>query len=403
MPAGATSTDRSGDTSALNRDQILVRARRAGEWLAARDYRSWDPYDGLETPLARLPFVRDHALPRFALQQVVKRSPLNLRPVLGITAGRNPVTLALAAQGRAYLARADPSRTDEHTAVAHGLVAELEAVRSQGWSGSCWGYDFDWQSRRVSIPAGCPTIVATGMVTNALFEVDRLLGDADARTLVIDALRFVTEDLQRTEDGDGGFCWSYSPHDRMVVHNATMKGARLCAQVATLTAEPAPLELARRTAAFVLRHQRADGSWPYSEGDDRTWADNFHTGYVLDAMLVCAGAGLDGLVGEGMRLGFEFYRSSFFAPDGAPLLYPGRPRPIDATACAQSIITLCAFGEAALAARAAAWTISNLGNPDGSFAYQLGRRRLDRTPFARWSVSWMFCGLSRLALALDLH
>jgi hypothetical protein len=403
VAAGVTSTDRSGGTSALDREAVLARAGRAGDWLAARDYRSWDPYDGLQTPLARLPGVRHHAAPRFALQQVVKRSPVNLRPMLRIAPGRNPVTLALAAQGRAYLARADPARAGEHTAVAHTLVAELAALRSTGWSGSCWGYDFDWQSRRVSIPAGCPTIVATGMVTNALFEVDRLLGNPDARTLVLDALRFVTEDLQRTEDGDGGFCWSYSPHDRMVVHNATMKGARLCAQVAMLTGDPGSLELARRTVAFVLRHQRPDGSWPYSEGDDRTWADNFHTGYVLDAMLVCSGAGLDGLVGEGMRLGFDFYRRSFFGPDGAPILYPGRPRPIDATACAQSILTLCAFGDAALAARAAAWTIANLSNPDGSFAYQLGRRRLDRTPFARWSVSWMFCGLSRVALALGPH
>jgi hypothetical protein len=250
------------------------------------------------------------------------------------------------------------------------------------------------------IPARQPTLVATGIVTNALYEVDRHQADAQARSMVIDALRFTTEDLERTYDADGAFCWSYSPFDSQVVLNATMKGARLCAQVASLTGESGPLDLARGTCRFVVRRQRADGSWPYAEGDERSWADNFHTGYVLDCLHTAVATGVGDFLKYSLRRGFTYYRDSFFGPDGAPLYYPGRRRPIDATACGQSLLTLCTFDELDLAKQVAAWTAARMSNGDGSFAYRLGRWRVDRTAFPRWSVAWMFCGLSRLALKL---
>lgn len=374
-------------------------AEASGSWLEARDYRGWDPYDGLMSPITKLPLLRSQRHVRFAVEQLVKRSPVNLRPLLRIPFGRNPVTLALAAQGHAYLASAVPVRSDEHRERAHRLVAELARARSPGWSGNCWGYDFDWQARRLTIPAGFPTLVATGIVTNSLFEVDRLIDDAAARELVVGALPFL-DDLQRTSDPDGAFCWSYTPSDHQVVLNAAMKGARLCVQVAQLTGVPDPLAAARSTVAFVSRRQRPDGSWPYAIGDDRSWSDNFHTGYVLDALAVCAAAGVVTSPPNVLERGFTFYRNSFFAPDGAPLYYPGRPRPIDATACGQSLLTLCNFEDLDQALHVAHWTIHTLGNDDGSFGYQLRRFRLDRTVFTRWSVAWMFCGLARLALAL---
>ena len=34
-----------------------------------------------------------------------------------------------------------------------------------------------------------------------------------------------------------------------------------------------------------MNHQQDSGAWPYSIGDARTWADNFHTGYILECLL----------------------------------------------------------------------------------------------------------------------
>ena len=53
----------------------------------------------------------------------------------------------------------------------HYLSDLLISLRSKGYHGSCWGYNFDWQSRRLFLfPAYCPTVVATCFCASALFE-----------------------------------------------------------------------------------------------------------------------------------------------------------------------------------------------------------------------------------------
>ena len=45
----------------------------------------------------------------------------------------------------------------------------------------------------------------------------------------------------------------------------------------------------RRSGHFrcSVSAQRPDGSWPYAEGEGHGWVDNFHTGYVLEALAIC--------------------------------------------------------------------------------------------------------------------
>ncbi|MBK6912284.1 MAG: hypothetical protein IPH11_00855 [Ignavibacteriales bacterium] len=68
-------------------------------YIEKENYRGWDPYDALSSPLFKLPFFRSNKFIRFAAQQAVKRSPINLRPLLFIPKGYNPVTLGLMLQG----------------------------------------------------------------------------------------------------------------------------------------------------------------------------------------------------------------------------------------------------------------------------------------------------------------
>ncbi len=96
------------------------------------------------------------------------------------------------------------------------------------------------------------------------------------------------------------------------------------------------------------------------------------------------------------RRGWRNYREQFFAEGVIPKYYDTRLHPIDATACAQSVITLSKFGDVATAVRVALWTIDRLQQDDGSFAYQVHRRYVNRITYVRWSVAWMLLGLSTL-------
>jgi hypothetical protein len=381
------------------RDLVEQSLDRLEAHLVAERFRGYDPYDALCSPLFRLPLLRSARWPRFAAQQALKRLPYNVRPLLGIPKGYNPVTLAFVLEASAYRAQVDTKRAELHRTRAVECVAELARLRSLGWSGDCWGYPFDWEARHGRVPAGTPTIVATGIVTNALFVAHSLLALENAIEMCESAARFVLQDLPRSEE-DGTFCWGYFPGDRQRVLNATMKGVRLCAQVYSVTGDGNHLEPAAQTAAYVARRQRADGSWPYADGDERQWTDSFHTAYVLDAFdsyETCSGD-------EGFRTvkerGWRYYRARFFRDDTIPRYYPDKPFPVDATACAQSLLTLCRFGDVETATRVAEWTIRNLQCADGHFAYRLHRRRVVRIPYMRWSSAYMYAGLSRLAAAL---
>ena len=68
-------------------------ARALERWGSARGWRGPDPYDALNA--RRLPrFARRSPLALRAVTQAVKRSPLNLRPLLGIPDGLSAATLA---------------------------------------------------------------------------------------------------------------------------------------------------------------------------------------------------------------------------------------------------------------------------------------------------------------------
>src|SRR5512145_1787722 len=69
--------------------------RQLFNYCRSNDWAGHDPYDALNSELfKRLPFL-DFWLPRLALTQILKRSPVNFRPLLMIPKTQNPKALAL--------------------------------------------------------------------------------------------------------------------------------------------------------------------------------------------------------------------------------------------------------------------------------------------------------------------
>jgi hypothetical protein len=367
--------------------------------MAQEGFRGYDPYDALLSPAFRLPILRSSKVVRLGAQQVLRRLPVNIRPLLRIPRGYNPVTLGLALQGYAYLHATDAERADHHRAQALFCLEELKRLRTPGYSGACWGYDFPWTARYGDLGAFTPTIVATGIITNALFRAYELLGIEEALTLCLSATAFVLRDLERTTDPDGSFCWGYFPSDRQQVINATVKGARLCAQVNSVSPRDELAEAARLTMLFAAKHQRADGAWPYAVGDPRVWVDNFHTGYVLESFREYVRRTDDRQFDHILAKGWTYYRAHFFEHDCVPRYFDTTTYPVDVTACAQSIIVLSEFGDHATRDRVASWVVRSMQKHDGSFIYQIRRTHTNRTSYMRWGTAWMFAALARRAFS----
>jgi hypothetical protein len=392
------------------REELSLAAARVRKALAdtdayvvREDFKTNDPWDALLSPIFRLPLLNSSKYVRVAAQQVLRRLFVNVRPLLGIKKVVSVVTLARMLEGYAHLFAIDPPHRDYYGNRIEFCLRGIEALRSPGYSGDCWGYQWDWEPfyGSMPIPAGHPNIVVTGIVTNALFETHRLAGVQAPLDSCVSAAEFLLRDVERVVATDDSFCWGYFPRDRQLVPNATMKGARLCAQVFSLTGDRELRDTARTTVKFVAAHQRPDGAWPYAVGDARSWVDNFHTGYVLECLDAYERYADDTSFSSAKARGWQYYRASFLTEDYVPKYYDHRVTPIDATACAQTISTLCTFGDVPAAAQVALWTIAQMQRPDGGFVYQRHSHFTNRIPYVRWSIAPMFSALARLLYALE--
>jgi len=364
-------------------------------YIEENNYAGYDPYDALMSPLFNIPIFRSNKLIRFGFQQLVKRLPFSIRPLLLVPKGYNPVSLGLAIQAYAYLLHVEPQNKVIFLQKIDELIGELKKLIPPGFSGACWGYDFDWEARNACIPAFQPTVVATGIITNALFLTYKSTGNTNARDLVMSAADFVLRDLNRTYDNET-ICFSYSPFDEQRVFNASMKAARLLSQAFTIQPNQSYRDIASRAVAYVVNKQRSDGAWGYSDTSSGTWIDNYHTGYVLDCLHEYQMNMDDSQYSANLQRGYSFYIDHFVSESGIPKFYHDRRYPIDCTAAAQLILTSIRFGDTRIACKVAKWMIRNMQKRNGGFYYRKHKYYMIKTSFMRWSDAWMFAALANL-------
>jgi len=368
------------------------------KYIEEERYEGYDPYDALKSPLFNLPFFRNNKLIRFGTQQLVKRSPINLRKLLAVPKGKNPVTLGLSIQAYSYLYKIYPEQRNDYLERIDRSIDELVELVPEGYSGNCWGYDFDWEARYASIPAYQPTIVATGFVVNSLFECYLLTGNEKAKELIISTKDFVLKDIHRTYEDDGSFIFSYSPFDEQKVFNASMKGVRILSFIYHFTNEEELKTTALKAAEFVVNAQNDNGSWYYSKKATGEWVDNYHTGYILDCLddfnKYCEPAAKKYELS--LKKGIEYYKKNFFEADRIPKFYNNNKYPIDCTSAAQSILTLTRFGEHETAKNVASYIIDAMQDEKGYFYFRKFKNYQIKTSFMRWSNAWMFVALSKL-------
>ena len=88
------------------RADVLREAEQLSRLLEAQRFRGFDPYDALASPILRRLAVTP--LARRAAIQLMKRSPLNIRRVVGVPAQQHTKALALCVS--AYAAAGRPAR-----------------------------------------------------------------------------------------------------------------------------------------------------------------------------------------------------------------------------------------------------------------------------------------------------
>ena len=367
----------------------------------AQEFKGYDPYDGLNSSFFQsLPFVRKSRLARLIWIQLFKRSPLNLRPFTGIRKEYNPKALGLFLSGYCALYKSDPK--EEYLDKISFFSDKICEMSVPGFSGACWGYNFDWESKAFFQPKNMPTIVVSSFIANSLIDAYEITGNKELLTIARSTCDFILNDLNRTFADNGNYAFSYSKIDHSIVFNATLLGSRLLARVYKFTGENKLYEEAKKSVDYCCHYQRPDGSWTYGTYPFHQWIDSFHTGYNLECISDYMKFSGDYSCEKNLQKGFEYYINTFFTSEGIAKYYNNSIYPIDIHAPAQLVITLSRLGKfhenIMLVNNVIKYTIEHMQSPEGFFYYQINKYFTSKIPYMRWSQAWMFYALSNYLL-----
>lgn len=361
------------------------------------EYKGWDPFDGLNSRLFKsLPLIRDSRIGRLAWIQFFKKSPINLRRLTGITKNVNSKGLGLFLSGYCNLYKLKQDKSDLDR--IYFLAEKIIELQNRNYSGSSWGYGFDWQARAFFQPANTPTVVATSFVADSLFSAHEITNERKVLDTALSAADFVLKDLNRTYDDKGNFSFSYSPLDKTQVFNASLLGVKLLSKTYMYNKNESCRSEARKAVAFVCDRQQSNGAWAYGTLPFHQWIDNFHTGFNLECINEYKRCTGDDSFDENLKKGLEFYLENFFLPDGTSKYYHNKKYPVDIHSPAQLIVVLSKLGifkeHETLANKVLSWTIRNMQNEKGYFYYQKKKIFSSHIPYMRWAQAWMFYAMS---------
>jgi len=366
------------------------------KWVEDHNYRGYEPFDGLSSILRPLTF-RSLFLERL-LQQLVRQSPINLRPILGVKPQESTKGRGYMAWG--YLQMFRTTQDPGYKKKAMECLDWLDKNKAPGFASHSWGNHFAFSSRGGRLLKHEPIIVWTSLIGQAYLDAYEITGETRFLAIAKSVCHWIL-DVPR-EKTDRGTCLSYVASAPSSIHNANMLGAAMLSRTAKYLKEPAYLEVGREAMIYSCSRQLSDGAWHYAESENSHWIDNFHTGYNLDSLKCYIESSGDTAFEENLRKGFEYFKDNFFEPSGRPKYYHNRAYPIDSQCASQAIETLANFSDydassLELAVKVANWTIDNMQDKKGFFYYRQYPLKLKaKTPMLHWAQATTYRALALL-------
>ena len=363
-------------------------------------FLGYDPYDTLNS---YIPFnLTGRYLSAVAIQ-IQKRNPINIRPLLGIKKGINPKGMGLFLKAYSILYKKTVEK--KYLEKAGEIFNWLQNNYSAGFSGKCWGYNFDWASPGSYLKAHTPSVVVTSFVIDGVFEYYKTTKDPKAVEIIESAANYVLNDIPVLKF-DKGTSFSYTHLSTGACYNASLLAAEILAKAYSFKADAVNLKRIESAVLFVISKQKSDGSWYYSYNPDtkteRRQID-FHQGFILvslENILNLTGI-LKNEIQQAVEKGLQFYRQEQFTEEGRSLWRLPKKWPLDIHNQSQGIITFSRLQHYSsdyldFSKTIAQWTIDNMQSPNGYFYYRKTPFYTNKIPFIRWGQAWMMLALAEL-------
>jgi rhamnogalacturonyl hydrolase YesR len=372
---------------------------RVIRWVREHRYLAYEPADGNSSVL--FPLTRGRVWPMRVMQQVVLRSPVNIRPLVGVRPHESAIGRGYMAWAYLTMCRGEASSDIRDEAAA--CLSWLVDHRARGFDDFCWGDPYEYATRGGRRPLGAPILIWTALIGQVFLEAFEVLGDRRYLMVAESVGRWLRQ-LPR-EDTNSGSCLSYNAYMQSSIHNSNAMGAAFLARLGAAIGDEECLALARSAMTYTCARQHPDGAWFYGEAPKYHWIDNFHTGYNISALKVYSDAVQDDTFDEHYARGIAYFKANFFESDGRPKYFHDKTYPVDIQCAAQAIDTLVAVsaddrGSLPLAIQVAEWTITEMQARDGHFLYRQLPLMKVTTPMLHWGQGTMAKALATLVRAM---
>ncbi|RQG98787.1 antibiotic ABC transporter permease [Natrarchaeobius oligotrophus] len=385
-------------------DESIDRLRRSTlAYASEREYTGWDYADGLSSAFVRsLPI--ESKLVNLAVQETIKRAPVNLRPLFLVEQRRNYKGAALFAL--ATLDLYERSGEDRYAREGRSLLEWLLEAQNDwcaGFGGGGHRHPLqDLSSDGASTPGEVSGVVSTSYAVRALLRGSDALSEPRYADVARTASDFLFEDLAYEEVDEGARINYTASRDgstdrEAYTLNANALGARLLLDLFDRFGDRRLREAATAILEYVASKQTASGGWMYADPPTASHLsmDNFHNGFIVESFLRHRDVTGDDRFEPTLERAATFYRERLFDDDGAPRWDESSAYPRDVHAAAQGIVVFAELGDLAFARRIIEWTRDALYAGGGQFYYQQRRWYTKRFTLMRWCQAWMSYALSR--------
>jgi len=384
------------------------------KWIEEHGWESYDLYDVLGLPF----LLKIQRLRRKSRVLNLSLSPLvalalifsnEIRKVFNIKKSRDAVVSALLA--KSFLNLYQLTGEVVYLKRCEALLEWLLENSVKWDKGIGWGYNFNWEAATVMIPARTPISVVTSIVTRLLISAYELTQREYYLNVLREVMEFFLNDLNKFKL-KSGVCFSYTPIDDMMVHNANLMIAEALVKLGALFKVKEAVELAFEAVRFTISDQNLDGSFYYffkeyaKEKSLNNVIDNFHTGYVIYSLCEIYRYRKEKWLESSLVRAKDFYFNKLFK---GVIPVPRYPPPrflknrILCHDCSQGILTTLKLASLSLtnpklAIGMALWAIHYFQDPEGYFYYSLNVNGvgLVKKNYMRWGLAWMLLALTEL-------
>jgi rhamnogalacturonyl hydrolase YesR len=159
---------------------------------------------------------------------------------------------------------------------------------SKGYSGYCWGLNYDWVYSADEIyDDNMPFSTHTPYPLEAMVKYYEITQDETLLEPIKSVFDFFETDIKVMKESDEILALSYGVHKDRIATNATSYAMYCYALLLEFLPDKKEYieKKIEKLYNFLCSVQKSDGSWLYSPYDDNTFIDTFHSAFIMKNIL----------------------------------------------------------------------------------------------------------------------